>query len=235
MAHGGQEAIMGDARQTMLERSALFRGIGPEALAKISKAAQRRHLTRGAKLANEAGMADFVHLIVSGSFKLSAVGSGGSAITLQFAREGDVVGEAGVLAGAPSSVTATAMLKGESLCWPAAIFVQLAQEVPQLAFNCVALAVRSEQRMVRRICASLGDKVERRVAGALVELAAVESGSESAALLPVGGKEIAELSDTTVYTVSRVIASWKRAGIVAGGRRRITVIDPKRLLRAARI
>lgn len=226
---------MGDARRTTLERSALFRGIGPEALAKISKAAQRRHLIRGAKLANEGGMADFVHLIVSGSFKLSAAGNGGSAITLRFVREGDVVGEASVLAGAPSSVTATAMLKGESLCWPATTFEQFAQEIPQLALNCVALAVRSEQRMVRRICASLGDKVERRVAGALVELAAVEPGCESAALLPVGGRDIAELSDTTVYTVSRVIASWKRAGIVAGGRGRITVIDLKRLLRIARI
>jgi len=223
-----------DARQMILERSALFCGVSPEALTKISRAAQHRHLARSAKLTNEGGRADFVHLIVSGSFKLSAIGNEGSVITLKFAREGDVVGEANVLGGAPYSVTATAMSNGETLYWPSTIFEQLAQEIGQLALNCVALAVRREQQMVRRICASLGDTVERRIAGALAELAAVESSSADD-LLQVGGRDLAELSDTTVYTVSRVIAAWKRAGVIAGGRGRITVIDLKRLLRISQI
>jgi CRP-like cAMP-binding protein len=220
---------MCDTRQITLEKSILFRGIGREALAKILKAAQHRYLVRGAELANEGSRADFVHLIMSGSFKLSTFGSEGSVITLKFARVGDSIGETSALAGAPCLYTVTAMEKGECLYWAATTFEQLAHDVRQLALNCVALAVHNEQRIVQRLRASLNDDVERRIASALIELSAVESGSDPGDLLPIGGRGIAELSSTTIYTVSRVIAEWKRAGIVAGGRGRITVIDLARL------
>jgi CRP-like cAMP-binding protein len=234
MAQDGREAIVHNARQTIFGRSALFRGIGSAVSVKILKAAQHRHLARGARLANEGARADFVHLIVSGSVKLAAAGNEGSAIALKFVRAGDAIGEASALAGAPYVFTAIAMSKGECLSWTAATFEQLAQEVRQLALNCLALAVRSEQRMVRRICATLTDDVERRIAGALIELTAIECESRSSDLLQIGGREIAEISGTTIYTVSRVIAAWKRAGIVAGGRGRITVIDLNRLAQITR-
>ena len=31
-------------------------------------------------------------------------------------------------------------------------------------------------------------------------------------------EELAELSDTTLFTVSRTISAWKKAGIIDGGR-----------------
>jgi len=48
-------------------------------------------------------------------------------------------------------------------------------------------------------------------------------------VLDVSGQELAELSDTTVFSVSRAISAWTRAGIVKGGRRRVTVLNPSQL------
>jgi CRP-like cAMP-binding protein len=62
-------------------------------------------------------------------------------------------------------------------------------------------------------------------------------------LIPEGGdgrelrlshQDIAELVGTTPFTVSRIIAQWKHAGLVKVGRGRVTVLDPAALARIAR-
>jgi CRP-like cAMP-binding protein len=113
------------------------------------------------------------------------------------------------------------------------MFEKFARDVRQLQLNSIALAVTREQLLIRRICASSTEKVEERIARSLVQLETSRTESEASELLRVGGREIAELSDTTVYTVSRVISAWKRAGIVAGGRGRVTVLDLRRLVEFA--
>lgn len=219
---------MSDPRGPALQRYAIFRGLSSDQLARIAKAAQPRQWTRGAKLVQEGRRPDFVHLVLKGSFKLTAGGEG-SAIALKLAQEGEIIGEASVLARVPSPFTAIAMTKSEGLSWTAALFEKLAQDFRQLPLNSIALMVFSEQLLIRRICASSTEKVEERIARSLVQLATAGMESEGGNLVRVGGREIAELSDTTVYTVSRVLSAWKRAGIVAGGRGRVTVLDLRRL------
>jgi CRP-like cAMP-binding protein len=225
---------MRNLRGSVLQRCAIFRGLDSGALARVLGAARNRRWPRGARLVHEGGRADSVHLVLKGSVKLTVACRGESSITLKLAHTGDLLGEASVLARVPYQFSASAIAKSEGLSWSAATFEQLAGDIRQLAFNSMALAVESEQRLVRRICASLTATVEERIARSLVDLATAGIDLGADQLLRVGGREIAELSGTTVYTVSRMIASWKRAGIVAGGRGRITVIDLERLLRIAR-
>jgi CRP-like cAMP-binding protein len=210
---------MRNLRGPVLQRCAIFSGLDSDALARILGAARNRRWSRGARLMHEGGRADSVHLVLKGSVKLTAACRGDSSITLKLAHTGDVIGEANVLARIPYQFTATAIAKSEGLSWTAAAFEQLAGDIRQLAFNSMALAVESERRLGRRICASLTSTVEERIARSLLDLATAGIDLDAGQLLRVGGREIAELSGTTVYTVSRVIASWKRAGIVAGGSR----------------
>jgi CRP-like cAMP-binding protein len=202
-------------------------------LAKVWNAAQARQWARGTKLVQEGRRTNFVQLVLKGSLKLTAAGREGSAIALKLAREGDIIGEASALAHAPSPFTATAMTKSEGLSWTAAVFERLAQDIRQLPLNSIALAVSAEQLLIGRICASSTEKVEERIARSLVQLVTAGIESDAGELLRVGGREIAELSDTTVYTVSRVISAWKRAGIVAGGRGCVTVLDLSKLAQLA--
>ena len=74
--------------------------------------------------------------------------------------------------------------------------------------------------------------VEQRVAGALLRLAnqsgrKVPEGIEIA--FPITRGDIAEMTGTTLHTVSRLLAAWERDGIVASTRRHIVVTQPHRL------
>jgi len=41
------------------------------------------------------------------------------------------------------------------------------------------------------------------------------------------------MTGTTLHTVSRILSAWEGKGIVEGGRQKLTVTDPQRLLRLA--
>src|SRR6516225_8572452 len=51
----------------------------------------------------------------------------------------------------------------------------------------------------------------------------------SATWPPLIGQDIAEMTATTLHTVSRIISAWEAAGIIAGGRQRIAIRDRARL------
>ena len=47
---------------------------------------------------------------------------------------------------------------------------------------------------------------------------------------PLSRQDLAEMTGATLHTVSRLMAAWEAKGIVAGGRKRVTVRDPHALV-----
>jgi CRP-like cAMP-binding protein len=47
---------------------------------------------------------------------------------------------------------------------------------------------------------------------------------------PITRQEIAEMTGTTLHTVSRVLSGWEQQGLVRGGRQKVTVVDPHALM-----
>jgi CRP-like cAMP-binding protein len=212
----------------MLQTSILFGGLAEQALAEVLGAAQTKRYARESRLATQDTRADSVYFLLSGALKLIAT-DGEFAITLGFARSGGSIGEQSVLARAPYSFMARTTTQTETLVWPAAKFEGLTRDFPQIAINCIALGSIRERYLLRRIRAG-SERVEKRIARAIAEFAATEAGSEeSGIVIPATGRDIAELSDTTVYTVSRVLSRWKRRKILAGGRGSIKILDAPHL------
>ena len=80
------------------------------------------------------------------------------------------------------------------------------------------------------------EQVERRIAHALLRLAQqagrkVDSGVEID--FPISRQDIAEMTGTTLHTVSRILGAWEQQGLVDGGRQRIVVCDPQKLFALA--
>jgi CRP-like cAMP-binding protein len=80
------------------------------------------------------------------------------------------------------------------------------------------------------------EQVERRVAHALLRLAKqagrrVEEGVEID--FPISRQDVAEMTGTTLHTVSRILSAWEQQGFVASGRQRITLREPHKLLTIA--
>lgn len=74
--------------------------------------------------------------------------------------------------------------------------------------------------------------VEQRAAKMLLRLEN-QSGRKSARGIeidfPITRQDIAEMTGTTLHTVSRLLSAWARDGIVESERKRIIVIDAHRL------
>ena len=83
-----------------------------------------------------------------------------------------------------------------------------------------------------RVIEMSSEQVEQRVAHALLRLAKqagrkVERGVEID--FPVSRQDVAEMTGTTLHTVSRILSAWEQQGLVEGGRQRIVLRDAHRL------
>ena len=78
-------------------------------------------------------------------------------------------------------------------------------------------------------------KLEQRIARALLRLTAQsgERTEQGGIDLTFSRQDLAEMTGTTLYTVSRSLSAWEKQGIISTGRERVTVLDPHGLVRIA--
>jgi CRP-like cAMP-binding protein len=80
------------------------------------------------------------------------------------------------------------------------------------------------------------EQVEQRIAHCLLRLVN-QSGRKTPDGLeidfPITRQDIAEMTGTTLHTVSRTLSAWEGEGLVLGGRQKVTVTDPHGLMLVA--
>ncbi|WP_326523855.1 Crp/Fnr family transcriptional regulator [Sphingomonas sp.] len=191
----------------------------------ILAAATERTFAKGTALFREEDSADQLVLIVAGSVRVWRTSPRGSAITLHRLGPGDLPGCTAVIRRTPYPATATAQSPARVLMWPAERIRGLFAAHPRLAANLLdSVAARNEELLQRlHEVSTLG--VGPRVARTLVRATIADKTDEIA----LSRQEIAELTATTLHTVSRLLSRWHRGGIVAAGRGRVTIVDRTRL------
>ena len=128
--------------------------------------------------------------------------------------------------------TAVAAVDSVSLAWPSAAWPRLVAQHPALAANTLQTVGQRLQEAHTRVIEMTTEEVERRIAHALLRLLKqagrkVERGIEID--FPISRQDVAEMTGTTLHTVSRVLSAWEQQGLVESGRQRIVVRDPHRL------
>jgi CRP-like cAMP-binding protein len=107
---------------------------------------------------------------------------------------------------------------------------------PRLALNAlrfVAARLHELQVQYRQLAT---EKVERRVARALLRLvqqAGRRIDSGVVIDLPLSRDDIAQMTGTTLYTVSRIISRFEADGMLEAGRQRIVIRQPHALATVA--
>jgi CRP-like cAMP-binding protein len=116
--------------------------------------------------------------------------------------------------------------------WSDAAIREILTEHSIVAVNAVALLGARYREMQLRLRELSTEKVERRIAHTLLRLAA-QAGRRTArgieVAFPLSRQDIAELSGTTLHTVSRTLSGWEEQGIVDCGRRRVILTKPDSL------
>lgn len=120
-----------------------------------------------------------------------------------------------------------------ALGWPSRLWTDFAARYDGFATETYRTLGARLGEFQSRVTELATQAVERRVAAALLRMAnqsgrRTEAGIEIA--FPVTRADIAEMTGTTLHTVSRLLSAWERDGIVKSTRRHVTVTAPHRLV-----
>jgi len=226
-------------RRDALERvadSPLFAGVARGACQEAVDLGRERPIAPGDVLFREGEPAVTLYLVLEGRMKLTQLGVDGQEVVIRFVVPGGVVAALAVLDQGVYPVTATAVTATRALSWSHDVFATLMQRTPALAVNAMRLLSERLREMQQRFREVATERVAQRVARALVRLVRLVGRKTDGGVLidmPLSRQDLAEMTGTTLYTVSRVLSEWESAGLVTSGRERITIRAPHRLVALA--
>jgi CRP-like cAMP-binding protein len=120
------------------------------------------------------------------------------------------------------------------MAWNTAQLRKLAETEPSILLNTMQLMHGYITELQERQKALVTERVEQRIARILLKLAA-ESGrkvDEGVLIdMPLTRQDVAEMSGTTLFTVSRTLREWERGGLLKIGRGRVVIREPHGLVK----
>lgn len=220
----------------LLERSPLFKGAKVNELEEALSVARPSQLGRGEFFFHQGEPANHFYVIVEGQVRLSQITAEGHQAIIHFMGPGDGMGIIVALSATPYPLSAEALTDCKALRWDYDTTVELMAKSPRLAMNGLRLVGRRFQELQERYLELSTERVERRVARALLRLVR-QTGKrvEGGVLidLPISRRDLGEMTGTTLYTVSRILSGWEQAGLIESGRERIVVCQPHELVSIA--
>jgi CRP-like cAMP-binding protein len=105
-----------------------------------------------------------------------------------------------------------------------------------VAINAARMIADRFHELQRQHRELMTERVERRIARAILRLLdqsgrRVDAGVEIG--FPLSRQDLAQMTGTTLFTVSRTLHRWEAAGLIAAARRRVVIREPHRLVRIA--
>ncbi len=181
--------------------------------------------------------ARFLYVLTSGQVKLMQTSTNGQQVSLRIIYPWQMFGALGaVRAEATYPASAQALEDSTALAIKSEFLHEMIKTRPLISFDLMNLMTTYIQEMQSRYRELATERVEQRVANALIRLAGqsgVRAEKGAVIVLSFSRQDVAEMTGTTLYTVSRLLSEWERQGIIETGRERISIIKPHELVRIA--
>ena len=213
-----------------------FASMDAQALDDILALARPLRAEKGVALFDQGQKAEEFFLLLNGRLRVTRVTPQGQQVVVRFVGPGDMFGVAMAINSAIYPGTATAVVDSLALVWPNTAWTGLVSRHPALALNTMETLGSRLQDSQTRILEMSTQQVEKRVAHAILRLANQAGRKTETGILidfPISRQDIAEMTGTTLHTVSRILSAWEEKGLVESGRQRITVCDPHGLVMLA--
>lgn len=214
----------------------LFRGLDAAGLTEIIAAARGIERKRDATFFRQGQEATRFFVLMGGRVKIGQVTPDGHQLVARYAGPGEVFGCVPLFGGDSYPGTATAVAHCTSLSWDRSTSTRLMERYPRMAVNALHLLGEELAQLRSRYQELATQRVEQRVARALVRLVG-QAGKriEDGVLIgfPLSRQDLAELTGTTLHTVSRILSAWEHNGLIASGRRRVVIRKPHDLVKVA--
>jgi CRP-like cAMP-binding protein len=198
----------------------------------LSDASSKRYAA-GTAVFEQGQSATHFFVLLHGRLRVTQVTPEGQQVIVRMVNPGDLFGIAKALRRPDYPGTSTAVTDSIALAWPMEAWDGLLQRHPSLAVNAMQTMGSRLQEAHTRMRELSTEEVERRVAHAVLRLARQSGKKEGDGIridFPVSKQDIAEMTGTTLHTVSRILTAWEGADLVEGGRQKLLVKNPHRLL-----
>jgi CRP-like cAMP-binding protein len=210
----------------------LFRDLPPELLRTVADSFRVKTVDRGGFVFLEGDRATSLNVLAEGRVKVVRETDEGGEVILRQIDPGEIFGGAGGWGSATYPASARAQERSVVLRLPAERFTSLIREQPDFALAVVAELGRRLRETEARIRDLQSERVERRIARALLRLVNKTGGRGAEGIdvgVPLTRQDLAELAGTTLSTASRTLSAWDQQGIVASRRERVTILQPHAL------
>jgi CRP-like cAMP-binding protein len=214
----------------------LFNGLGAAELTAIVSAGHRVTRDAGGHFFEQGAAADAFYVLGEGRVKITQLTPDGHHVVLRLIGPGSPFGGVAALARTTYPVSAEAVDAAAALAWDGRTMARLLEGNARLAVNALQFVASQLREVQDRYRELVTEKVERRVARTLIRLARDTGRKVEAGVLidiPLSREDLAEMTGTTIYTVSRLIAAWEEKGLVEGGRQRVVIRRPHGLVAIA--
>jgi CRP-like cAMP-binding protein len=210
----------------------VFEGFAAQDLALVLAEARSVRFAKGAIIFEQGAAANSFYLLLHGRVRAYRLTPDGQQIVVRFVGPGELFGIAMAIGSQTYPANAAAVVDSVVIVWPAAAWGKLVAQFPALALNTMQTIGGRLQEAHTRMTEMATEEVTRRVAHTLLRLAQ-QAGrkTEDGVLIdfPITRQDIAEMSSTTLHTVSRILSAWEQEGLVASGRQRVLLRDPHRI------
>ena len=219
-----------------LNKCLLFQDLSPTDIAVVGQAANRRHVAKRTTIFEQDDRATKLFVLIEGRVKAVQTTADGQQVTARFLSPGEPFGCVAMMHAERYPVGAVAETECELASWDASVVVQLAHRYPQIAINALAYVGAQLRDTQSRLREAVTERAERRIAHTLLRLIRqaghrTDEGIEIG--FPVSRQDVAEMTGSRLFTVSRTLSKWESLGIIKSGRRRIVVRAPHQLLTVA--
>ncbi len=228
-----QHSTSSSAPLSVLAGSRIFRGLDEAALTAVLQESTIRNVPAGGFFFHEGDPANTFFVVISGAVRLLQTTSEGKQVIMHLATPSQEMAVIAMSDRDICPVSAEAVKDSSAYAWSSTDLQRLMKLYPPIAFNSGDMVIhrlRKAQNMYRELAT---ERVEQRVARTIMRLAGqagVETESGIRIDMPLTREAIAQMTGTTLYTVSRVLTKWEHAGLVNIGRQFVEILSQEGMM-----
>lgn len=219
--------------RSLISSLSLFEGMAADDLDRVLNAARSLRFSAGSNIFEQEEDAHSFFVLLDGHVRVMKTTPDGQQVTVRYITPGELMGIAQALGRTTYPATALAVVDCVVLAWPGTVWSQFAASFPSFGVNTYKTVGERLQDTQMQVVEMATKQVEQRVAHALLRLINQRGKKTEEGIavdFPISRQDIAEMTGTTLHTVSRLLTAWEEKGLVKGGRRKVTVVEPHRLM-----
>lgn len=218
---------------TIVGRCFLLRKLDNASNQAVLAAGHMKRVPVGAFFIHQGEEAEWLYIIVSGRAKLTQLTQEGEQVVMNYFGPGQGLGIIVALNNDVYPLSAEAVEECQLISWHRDEMKELMLHHPQLALNGMEMMGDRFTRLQERFRDVSTKRVEQRVARAILSLVRQFGKRVEKGVLidiPLSRQDIAEMTGTNVYNVSRIMSKWEQSGWISSRRREIVLTKPHELV-----